>query len=238
MMEIAAALWMILLFVVAAVAAVLALPRRLTAGPALVLEAPSIKERTPEEVRYAEEVAIAADRAAATAQRRRGEWSAAQDEVDAAWAAYEVADADAHRFAAAAVYPVMRRRRAKGENADRERFLHHAAFTACRHREISIAQLNEVLAHRGWNERLHPAAQESAIRAAVRDHRMATYLQAAERERAAWETAEQAAVALRSLRAEACMATVRVDEEDTLSADADWWAEQWATAEPVRAAAA
>ena len=108
---------------------------------------------------------------------------------------------------------------------------------ACRRREISIGQLNEILAHRGWNPRLHPAAQESALCAAVRDHRLAVYQRAAEAERQAWEAAEQAAEVLRELRAEACAATVR-NNVDEPSADADWWAEQWSTAEPVRAAAA
>jgi hypothetical protein len=239
-MEIAV-VWMVLLLFAAMAAAVIALPRRLTAGPAATLApvpAAGPPPLTPEEIRYAEEIAVAADRAAATARRQRDAWAEAQDQVDAAWAAYETAEAEARRYAAAAAYPVMRRRRAKGENADRERFLHRTAFDFCRRREISIAQLNEILAHRGWNERLHPAAQESALRAAVRDHRYDTYLRAVEHERAAWADSERAAEALRSLRAEACLATVRADEEDTLSADADWWAQQWATAEPVRAAAA
>jgi hypothetical protein len=237
-MEIAATIWIVLLLVAAVAAAAIALPRRVTAGPALTLVAPPApgpRPLTAEVVRYVEEVAVAADRAAATAARCRAVWADAQDEVDAAWGEFEVAEADARRFAAAAAYPVMRRRRAKGENADRERFLHHSAFEACRRREISIAQLNDILAHRGWNERLHPAAQESALRAAMRDFRYDTYLRAAERERVAWAEAERAAEALRTLRAEACMAAVRVDEEDTLSADADWWAQQWAAAEPVPA---
>jgi hypothetical protein len=180
---------------------------------------------------------VAADRAAVTARRRRDEWQAAQAEVDTAWAAYDEADRAARRAAAATAYPVMRRRRARDENAVRERFLHRSATAACRNREISIAQLNDALAHRGWNPRLHPAAQESALRVAAREHRYATYLRAAERERSAWETAERAAAALRSLRAEACGAALRT-RVDSPSADTGWWAEQWTTAEPVRAAAA
>jgi hypothetical protein len=238
-MEIAAVVWIFLLFVAGLAATVIAHPRRVTAGPALTL-VPAVEKgprpRTADEVRYADEVAVAAERAAATAARARDLWESAQEEVDDAWADYQVADAEARRFAAAAAYPVMRRRRAKGENADRERFLHRAAFDACRQREISIAQLNDILAHRGWNERLHPAAQESALRAAVRDHRYDVYLRAAERERVAWAESERAAEALRSLRTEACLATVRATEEDTVSADADWWAQQWAAAGPVRKA--
>ncbi len=237
----AAVIWMILLLVATVTAAVLTLPRLATARPALAL-VPAPEERsadTPapdDRLRYAAEVAVAADRAAATARRRRDEWAAAQDEVDAAWAAYDEADRAARRAAAAAAYPVMRRRRAPGERADRERYLHCAATALCRHREISIAQLNDVLAHRGWNPRLHPAAQESALRQAVRDHRYAEYLAAAEQERQAWAASERAAVALSSLRAEASAAPVRADV-DTVAAEASWWAEQWTTAEPAPAAA-
>lgn len=227
-MPVVAAIWMLLILSVAALTAVFALPKR----------PPEEQPRPAEEDRYANEVAVAADRAAVTAQRARDHWTLAQEEVDAAWAAYDEAERDARRFAAAAVYPVQRRRRVRGENAERERFLHRSALAACRNREISIAQLNDVLAHRGWNERLHPATQESALRAAMRDHRYDLYLRAVEHERAAWAEAERAAVALRSLRAEACLATVRLDEEDTLSMDVSWWSRQWSTAEPVRTAAA
>lgn len=237
-MEIVAAVWMILILSIGVVAALFALPRRLATATAGVPLETRPGTPTEEESRYAGEVAVAADRAAVTARRARAAWSAAQDAVDAAWTDYEQADREARRFAAAAVYPVQRRRRAKGENVDRERFLHRSALAACRNREISIAQLNDALAHRGWNERLHPATQESALRAAVRDHRYDLYLKAAEGERRAWQDAEKAANALRSLRAEACLATVRTDEEDTLSMDVSWWSRQWSTAEPVRAAAA
>jgi hypothetical protein len=241
-MERAAAIWMILLLAVAVVTAMFALPRKPSAARRPIELAPIPPStddlfRTNDDLRYAEEVAVAADRAAATARRHRDAWTAALDAVDAAWTAYDQADRAARRAAAATAYPVMRRRHAPGENADRERYLHRAATAACRNREISIGQLNEALAHRGWNPRLHPAAQESALRQAVRDHRYADYLAAVERERQTWQAAEQAAVALAGLRAEACAATVRVSVEEHL-ADADWWAEQWATAEPVHTVAA
>jgi hypothetical protein len=241
-MERAAAIWMILLLAVAIVPALFAMPRKPSAARPRIELAPVPEPsdyllRTDDDLRYAEEVAVAADRAAATARRRRDAWVAAQDAVDAAWTAYDEADRAARRAAAAAAYPVMRRRRAPGENTERERYLHRAATAACRNRQISIGQLNDALAHRGWNPRLHPATQESALSLAVRDHRYAGYLAAVERERESWEAAERAAVALASLRAEACAAAVRVSVDDR-SADADWWAEQWATAEPVRAAAA
>src|SRR4051794_677694 len=127
-MEIAAVVWIFLLFVAGLAATVIAHPPPVTAGPAVTLLAvPATRPPPPppggpggpavplgaapetgpgplpaEEVRYVDEVAVAAGRAAATAERLRDAWSAAQDEVDAAWAAYETADAQARRFAAAA----------------------------------------------------------------------------------------------------------------------------------------
>jgi hypothetical protein len=223
----ATAIWMILLFAVALGATVMIL-RRLRAA---VRSAPDDTESDNDTRRYAGEIAVAADRAAATATRHRAEWEESLTQVDAAWAAYEVADRAVRRTAAAAAFPTLSRRRRPGENADRERYLHRAATAACRRHELSIRQLNEVLAHRGWNPRLHPVAQEAALRRAVREHRFAAYRAATTHERQAWETAERAADALRSLRVEA-----QVAQEQTRapSIDEQWWAEQWDTTVPIR----
>ena len=176
--------------------------------------------------------AEAAAEAAATAARLREYWLRAQAEVDTAWALYDEADAEARRVAAASAFPVMRRRRALGEKADREHNLHRVATAACRRRELSIAQLNEALAHRGWDPRLHPVAQEAALRNAVREHRLAGYRAATGRERAAWQSLEQASEALRSLRAQALAATVR-DGAGLRSAEVQPWSEQWAITQPL-----
>jgi hypothetical protein len=223
----AVAIWMLMLLGVALAAAAMALPRK----PAR----PESGESADDDRRYVGEVGVAADRAAATAARRRTEWDLALQERDAAWTAYDEADRAARRTAAARAYPLMSRRRKPGENADRERYLHHAATAACRNREISIAQLNDVYAHRGWNPRLHPVVQEAALCDAVREHRLAAYRLAAERERAAWEAAELAAEALRSLRVEATAAITRTGAERP-AGDALWWSDEWTTAElPVPA---
>jgi hypothetical protein len=216
----AAAIWISMLLAVAAAAAVMARPGRLAAAPP--------DSTTEDTARYADEVAVAADRAAATAARQRAAWAAAREEVDAAWAAYEEADRAARRTAAASAFPVLTSRR-PGENADRERYLHRAATAACRRHEISIKQLNEALAHRGWNPRLHPVAQEAALRTATREHRLAAYRRTTARERDAWYAAEAAAAALRSLRAEALAARLRIGQP----AGNPWWAEQWATTQPL-----
>jgi hypothetical protein len=190
-METAALIWMVLLIAVAAATALFAVPRR-----------PARAVVPPPDPRAAER-AVAAERAAEESRRRREAWLHAQEQVDATWAAFDAADRDARRVAAAAVFPILKQRRTRAELADRERNLHRMATAACRRRELSIAQLNEVLAHRGgWNPRRHPVAQEAALSAAVRENRFAAYQDATQRERMAWQAAEQAAATLRSLRAE------------------------------------
>ncbi|MEQ4301478.1 hypothetical protein ABNF97_08815 [Plantactinospora sp. B6F1] len=166
--------------------------------------------RAAELHRYAEEVAVAAERSAVTAQRRRDEWLAAQEAVEAAWQAYEVADAAARRVGAAAVLPEPRTPRTPAEYADRERFLHRAVMAACTRKELTVLQLSDALANRnGWDPRRHPAEQEIVLRRVARDSLRAAYLAAEERERTAWRDAEVAAAAARSLRDEAFAAAGR-----------------------------
>ncbi|MDY7084728.1 MAG: hypothetical protein SYR96_06430 [Actinomycetota bacterium] len=218
----ATVLWLAILLVIAVAAVFVALPRSAPAEPLT----PAQRDR----LRFADEVAVAAGRAAATAARLRAEWAAAQEEADAAWLAFDEADRQARLTTRAAAFPLMSRRRKPGENADRQRYLHHSAIAACRNREISIAQLNDVLAHRGWNPRLHPVVQEGLLRNAVREHRLAQYEQAQKREQAAWHESELAAEALRSLRAEAAAAIVRAAAAEQPAGD-EWFADQWATGE-------
>jgi hypothetical protein len=214
----AAAIWITMLLAVAVAAAVLVRPSRPAATDAAA----------DDTALYADEVAVAAERAAATAERQRAVWAEARDEVDAAWAAYGEADREARRAAAASAFPMLTRRR-PGENAERERYLHRVATAACRRREISIKQLNEALAHRGWNPRLHPVAQEAVLRNAIREHRLAAYRSASAYEREAWCAAEAAASSLSSLRAEALAARLRTDRPS----GTPWWAEQSATTQPL-----
>ncbi|PZF91755.1 hypothetical protein [Micromonospora deserti] len=217
----AAAIWLSLLGVVAvAVTGLLLRPGRLRfdaegrirrAAMPTELE---LAEEKRERARYAEEIAVAAERAATTAQRRRTEWLAAQEAVEAAWQAYEAAEADVHRLAAAAAMPLPRTARTPAEYADRERYLHRAALDAYWRRELSVEQLSDVFAHReGWDPRLHPVEQELVLRRAVRDNLFARQQAAREQEQAAWRAAELAAEAARSLRDEAFAATGRRPEE-------------------------
>jgi hypothetical protein len=220
----AAALWVVMLGGVLLAAAAIARTQRPPAPPAAT-----------DDLRFAEEVAVAADRAAATAARRRAEWATAQERLDAAWAAYDVAERAARQAAKAGAFPLISKRRKPDENRARERYLHHAASAACRNHELSIAQLNDVFAHRGWNPRLHPVVQESLLRQAIRAHRFDEYQAALRAERASWQEAESAAEALRSLRLEAAAAVTRAGAGQPVS-DEHWFADQWTTAELPAAA--
>jgi len=219
----AAAVWIVLVLAATVAAAAVSLPARRS----------PVRPLAPMPTDVAATAAIpAATAAAASAAQLREDWLRAQAEVDAAWARYDEADAQARRAAAASAFPVMRRRRALGEKAERERNLHRRATAACRRRELSIGQLNDALAHRGWDPRLHPVAQEAALRNAVREHRLAGYRAATGRERVAWQRFEQAAEELRSLRTEALAATVR-DGSGVASLDGQSWSEQWAITQPI-----
>ncbi|MFB9234889.1 hypothetical protein ACFFWC_04975 [Plantactinospora siamensis] len=159
-------------------------------------------------LRYADEVSVAADRAAATARQAREAWSAAEDEVEAAWQAYRAADEALDRVAAAAALPAPRTPQTPTEYADRERYLHRAVIAAHWRGDLPVARLTEALAHRaGWDPRLHPVDQERHLLRVIRDEKLAAHRSAAERERTAWQQAERAAEAARSLRAEAAQAT-------------------------------
>jgi hypothetical protein len=214
----AVAIWSALI-VVALVAMAILIARRPGREPAEedlpIRAAVALRARLTAEAaeltRYADELSTAASRAAQTARRRREEWLAAQDEAEASWQAYEAADVDARRVGATVALPVPRTPRTPAEYADRERYLHRAALSACGRRELSVLELSNALAHRnGWDPRRHPVEQEVILRRAVRNYRLTDQRTATERERAAWRTAEAAAVAAQSLRDEAFAAAERV----------------------------
>ncbi|MER7459736.1 hypothetical protein [Micromonospora sp. NPDC126480] len=172
---------------------------------------PPPADETTDLRRYAEEVAVAAAGAAQTARRRRDAWLAAQEEADRAWQAYDEAEGDARRLAAAAPLPRPRTPRTPAEYAYRERWLHHAAVAAHWRGDLTAEQLRDVFGHRGgWDPRLHPVDQEIALTRAVRDGKLAAYRAAAARERASWRDAEVAAEAARALSAEAYAAAERL----------------------------
>ncbi|MFD6563293.1 hypothetical protein [Micromonospora profundi] len=207
----AAVIWLSLLGVVVAAVAVLLLRPgllrldlatriRAAAMPSQIEEAQEEREQS----RYAQEVAVAAERATTTAQRLRAEWVAAQETVEAAWQALEAAEAGVRRLAEASAMPLPYTNQTPAEYADRERYLHRAALDAYWRRELSVEQLSDVFAYRnGWDPRLHPVEQELVLQRAIRDNLAARHVAAQEQEQAAWRAAELAVAAARSLRAEA-----------------------------------
>ncbi|MFI9643269.1 hypothetical protein ACIG87_25000 [Micromonospora sp. NPDC051925] len=216
----AALIWLVLLAVAAvAVATLVVRPDRLKFAAArrfrdaALPSDPDRAEQDREYARYAEEVAVAADRAAATSGRLRAEWLAAQDEVEGAWQALQAVEADVRRLTAAAAMPLPHTGRTPAEYADRERWLHRAAVDAHGRGELSDAQLDDVFAHRaGWDPSRHPVEQELVLRRATRDHLAARHRAAVEREQAAWRAADLAGTAARSLRDEAFAALDRRPE--------------------------
>ncbi|SCL37244.1 hypothetical protein GA0074692_4602 [Micromonospora pallida] len=218
----AAVIWLALLgVIVAAVATLIVRPDLFRVGRRIRQAAlPAESEVTPERQelhRYAEEVAVAAERAGVTAERRRAEWLTAQEAVEAAWQACQDIEVDLRRLAAATALPLPRTPQTPAEYADRERYLHRAARAAYERQELSEQQLGDALAHRnGWDPRRHPVEQELVLRRAVRDHLLAQHRAAAERERSAWHDAELAAASARSLRDEAFAAAGREPETPNL----------------------
>lgn len=169
--------------------------------------------KAQELIRYAEEVAVAADRANNTAQRRREEWLAAQNEVERAWRAFDAADNEVRRLSRAAAFPPPRTPRTPAEYADRERYLHRAAMRACSHGQLSALRLSDVLAHRaGWDPRRHPVEQELILQRVIREELWSAYQSAVQREREAWHAAGMAVKAARSLRQEATSAALVAQE--------------------------
>ncbi|WP_433531089.1 hypothetical protein ACQPYA_02915 [Micromonospora sp. CA-263727] len=216
----AAAIWLTLLGVVTlAVAGLLLHPRRFRFDVGARIREAALPSRSPraeddrDQDRWAGEVSVAADRAEATARRQRDEWLATQDEAEQAWQAYEAAEADVRRLSGATGMPLPQTPHTPAEYADRERWLHRAALDAYWRRELSVEQLSDVFAHRGWDPRRHPVEQELILRRAVRDHLFARQRAAREREQAAWQAAERAASAARSLREEAVAALLPTPDE-------------------------
>ncbi|MEH1014299.1 hypothetical protein V6U90_14450 [Micromonospora sp. CPCC 206060] len=168
----------------------------------------------PEDLRrYAGEVAVAADRAAATARRHRAGWLAVQGEAETTGRRLDEADAEVRRLVRAVAFGVPRTPHTPAEYADRERFLHRAAMAAYWRRELSVAELSDVFAHRnGWDPRRHPVEQELVLRTVVRDRLRARHRAAVQRERDAWRMAELSVLAARSLREEAFVAAVRAHQ--------------------------
>jgi len=161
--------------------------------------------------RYAEEVAVAASRAAITAERRRTEWAAVSRTQQAAWRAYDDAAEAARRAIQAQAFDVPDTPSTVEDLAARRRYLEHAAAAAYRRGDLTPGQFGDVIAGRdGWDPRRHPFEQEKRLRVARRDRLRRACATLSEVERSAWQAAEVAVAAKRSLDVEALSAALRV----------------------------
>jgi len=178
--------------------------------PAAPTPRPSPSE-AEDELRFAEEIATAAARAAVTADRRHAAWLSAHRAVDAAWLAYEAADRTARRAIRAAAFPAPATPLTPAEYADRERHLHRAAQAAHARGELSTDQLIDAMSHRnGFDPTLHPFEQDATLRRVARDRLLRVYLTASDLERTAWREADLAMAAKQSLAREAMMAARQI----------------------------
>lgn len=161
-----------------------------------------------EQIRYAEEVAVAARGAAQTAERRRAECQEAQGLIERTWAAYQKADAALTRARQAAVWTSLD----AVDHEERRRALRRGAQAAYRRGDLSDEQLLDALTHRnGWDPALHPVEQELVLARAAVKHRFAAYQKALDAESDAWRAADIATAAVRSLRLEVMTAATRAD---------------------------
>ena len=168
--------------------------------------------RADELRRCAEEIAVAAGRAGAAAERRRSEWLAAQTAVETAWQRYDSTDTAARRAVAATAIPVPRRQLTPAEVALRERYMHRSATEAYYRGDLAIEQLLDALSSRnGWNPCLHPADQEAVMLRIARGRRHRAFHTARAAELGAWRDAEFADAARISLDNEALAAAADAD---------------------------
>lgn len=165
-----------------------------------------------EAIRYAEEIAVAARGAANTAERRREVCQEAQARTQDAWQAYQDADAALTRARRAAAYAAPSGRGSDDEYADRVQALRRSAQAAYRRGDLSDTQLLDALTHRnGWDATLHPIEQELVLARATVSHRFAGYQRCLDAEDAAWQAADVATAAVRSLRHEVTAAATLAD---------------------------
>ncbi|MER7278061.1 hypothetical protein ABT369_26830 [Dactylosporangium sp. NPDC000244] len=184
--------------------------RKAIRDPEAAREKQAKLERSAKEIeelqRYCAEIAIAAERANAMAERRRGEWEAAQRTQDAAWRAFEESEGAVHRLRRANAFPVT-----EDDPENRRRDLVRMVNAAHDRGEITASDLADALMHRnGWDPQAHPFAQQLMLRKVIRDRKFNAYQEASEIERQTAKAADMAAAAKRSLDDEAFDAELRL----------------------------
>lgn len=155
-------------------------------------------------VRLADEVRVAADRAAVNADRWQSRLQQSTDELDAAWQAWLDADARLRSGLAAARWGTPWSVPTCAEYAARERFLHRAVAAAAERGELPDAAVADALTgHNGWDARLHPVEQELVIARTSTAWLRHRYETADAAERTAWHDADLARRTSESLQREA-----------------------------------
>ncbi|MEU4624495.1 hypothetical protein AB0G04_31550 [Actinoplanes sp. NPDC023801] len=172
-------------------------------------------------VRYAQEVRVAATRAAGAVDRWQEFWQAAADRVDATGAAWREAGARWTHSRAAAPFGTPWTPQDPAEYAFRERFLHEGVRAAVARGELPATALADVLAGcGGWDPRLHPVEQELVLQRAAAAHLEWVHRAAVAAERAAWHDVQLARRGRDSLRREAVLAESRISSRTVTAVDA------------------
>jgi hypothetical protein len=156
-----------------------------------------------EQVRYADEIAVAVLGAQSTAERRRAEYEQAQERVAETWRSCQRAEDALARLRKAAAFVSLE----KVDVPDRARALRRLAQAAHRRGDLSDEQLLDALTHRNsWNPELHPVEQELVIAKAAVRHHAELHRRALQAEAEAWRADGIATAALRTLREELLVA--------------------------------
>jgi hypothetical protein len=164
-------------------------------------------------VRFADEMKVAADRAAVSAERWQERWHQAEQDQAVAWEAWLAAETRLRDSLAGAVFGTPWSVRTCEEYAARERFLHRSVAEAADRGDLPATAVADALAGlQGWDAKLHPLEQELAINRAAAAYRRQQYEMAAVAERAAWHDTETARRASVSLRMEEAVAAARSAE--------------------------
>ncbi|MFI6070351.1 hypothetical protein ACIA5C_02035 [Actinoplanes sp. NPDC051343] len=164
------------------------------------------RQQAAHSVRYADELAVAGQRAAQAADRWHAHWQQTERQAATAWQAWQDAEQRLARLRTAAVF-TMPAARTPDEYADRERFLHRTVRAAVDRGDLPSTALADVLAGQGaFNPWLHPVDQELAVHRAIAAHRYEVHRQATAAEQAAWHDARLAVSSRDSLRQEAAAA--------------------------------
>ncbi|MEV6347733.1 hypothetical protein [Actinoplanes sp. NPDC051851] len=197
------AIWALLLLLAVPAVVVLASPYgvrhpRLTVKQAMTMARRIGEQRrerqaaAEEQVRYAAELHVVAERAHHAADRWQQRWEEAGREVESRWQDWQDAQDRLDRAHGAAAYAKPRTAQSPTEYADRERWMHRAVAEAVERGELGFPAITDAAAGRGWDPRLHPFDQQLAVLRASIAYLGDRYHRAVAAEQAAWHDAQLA----------------------------------------------